>query len=268
MSNEIRTEHDRVDKATLREVLIERDLQQNATDEDDLAYALEHGSLEDLAHAPGWGVTGALKYRQGDRWGSSGGAVGIDPFERRLGRLVDGPVERVDLGDGRIVFDFSTSNSPLWLDGTVDDRASLFRGESGDVSTVFLSSREGEWSVDEFCLRLAPPLAAPSEREYDRLQAAHDGETVPRYVTEIAEATGRVVAEIGAPTDETLVWVRPPGETTSLITRYIATGRTPHVAAYEAGIPAGTFLDWLSAFLREYRPHPDATGTIKRPRFL
>lgn len=268
MSNEIQTEHDRIDEATLRKVVIERDLQWNTTDEGELAVALEDWSLDDITHAPGWGFTAALMYRQDDRWASSGGAVGIDPFERRLGRLVDGPVERVDLGDDRVVIDFSTSDSPLWLDCTVDDRASLFRGEGGDVSTVFLSNRDGGWVVGEFCLRLPPPLAAPSDREYDRIQAAYDGETVPTYVTEIAEATGGVVEEIGAPTDETLVWVRPPGEGESLLTRYIATGRIPHVAAYEAGIPAGTFLDWLSAFLTEYRPHPDATGTAKRSRFL
>lgn len=260
------TDRDLVDKEMLREMVIDRSPHCN-TQNDDLGLdELYRRKGEELLYAPGYGVTGAFVHQQDERWESSGDAIGIKQFARRLDRLATGRPDVTALGPDRVVFDFSTLEDPLWMQSAIDGRETHFRGEGCDVSTVFLSQRGDEWTVTEFCIRLAPPPCAPSEAEYEELARRHSWDDVPEYVTEIAAAVGDLVAEIGAPVDDTLVWTRPISEDTSIRWRYIATGRTPHIAAYEVSIPAVVFLEWLAALRSAYDPHPTATGSAKQRR--
>lgn len=259
-------EHPRITKAHLRDLLVNRDVKANHANSLLTEADLQNVSIEELAYSPGWGLTGAFVFQQSDEWRATGSSVGLPQFTRRLQRLATDDPDRTDLGDDRVVFDFSTIDNPLRIDRAQSGRKTHFRGEASDASTVFLTKRAGRWVVDEYCLRLTPPQAAPGDEEYDRIASDHSGDEIPGYVQDVAEAAGDTVVEVGALADDTLVWTRPPTAAETETYRFLVSGRTPHVAGYDTRIPGSRFLDWMAALLDEYDAHPNATGTIRKKK--
>ena len=161
--------------------------------------------------------------------------------QRRLGRLAE-YVDRTELRNHRVVFDFDLSSTPQKvLEGVrqlgMGDITGFQRWGGSKRSVAFLESdRNDRYWVTEFTVRLAYPS------HFEGADA------------EIPEAVAALVSRIEPPTQGTVVWIRPTSWLNGTKSRYGYRSRpTPHIGAMNVSVHPGALLDFVAEFLRAYR---------------
>ena len=180
--------------------------------------------IEDARRHFAAGVSGlnAIVFDATHPWEDMTRTVGYGRAVQEL-RDVAESIDQTRLSTDDLAVDFSLHTTTTFTDQSLKPSyVNIERGEGTPASTAIVSTDDGREHVAEFTIRLSPPTDARTHRD-------------------AARVFGELVSDVGAPVDETMVFVRPPA---SLLSTADPWG---HISAHDTDLSPGVFSRLVKA---------------------